>query len=77
MKTAEAFLSAIERRAKMFAPSARATFRANEELCSWVLDPLARWADAAYGEKAFDDAALDGAEESFCGFHGREAPRCG
>jgi 2-polyprenyl-3-methyl-5-hydroxy-6-metoxy-1,4-benzoquinol methylase len=58
MKTAEAFLSAIERRAKFFAPSARATFRANEELCSWVLDPLARWADAAYGEKAFDDAAL-------------------
>ncbi len=58
MKTAEAFLSAIERRAKMFAPSASATFRANKELCSWVLDPLARWADAAYGEKAFDDAAL-------------------
>jgi 2-polyprenyl-3-methyl-5-hydroxy-6-metoxy-1,4-benzoquinol methylase len=58
MKTAEAFLSAIERRAKMFAPSANATFRANKELCSWVLDPLARWADAAYGEKAFDDAAL-------------------
>src|SRR5215469_4896955 len=57
MKTAEAFLSAIERRAKLLAPSARATFRANEELCSWVLDPLARWADAAYGEKAFDDAA--------------------
>jgi 2-polyprenyl-3-methyl-5-hydroxy-6-metoxy-1,4-benzoquinol methylase len=58
MKTAESFLSAIERRAKMFAPSANATFRANKELCSWVLDPLARWADAAYGEKAFDDAAL-------------------
>ena len=58
MKTGEAFLSAIERRAKMFAPGAKATFRANEELCSWVLDPLARWADAAYGEKAFDDAAL-------------------
>ena len=47
MKTAEAFLDAIERRAKMFAPSARATFRANEELCSWVLNALARWADAA------------------------------
>lgn len=58
MKTAEAFLSAIERRAKMFAPSAVASFRANQELCSWVLDPLARWADAAYGERAFDDAAL-------------------
>ena len=58
MKTAADFLSAIERRAKLFAPSATATFRANKELCSWVLDPLARWADAAYGEKAFDDAAL-------------------
>ncbi|MBV8144004.1 MAG: class I SAM-dependent methyltransferase [Gammaproteobacteria bacterium] len=58
MKTAEAFLSAIERRAKLFAPTANATFRAHRELCSWVLDPLARWADAAYGEQAFDDAAL-------------------
>jgi len=58
MKTAEDFLRAIERRAKLFAPSATATFRANKELCSWVLDPLARWADAAYGEKAFDEAAL-------------------
>ena len=58
MKTAEAFLSAIERRAKLFAPSATATFQANKELCSWVLDPLARWAEAAYGEQAFDDAAL-------------------
>ena len=58
MRTAEAFLSAIERRAKLLAPSASATFRANKELCSWILDPLARWADAAYGEKAFDDAAL-------------------
>src|SRR5215471_8843975 len=57
MKTAEDFLSAIERRAKMFAPSASATFHANKELCSWVLDPLARWAEAAYGERAFDDAA--------------------
>jgi 2-polyprenyl-3-methyl-5-hydroxy-6-metoxy-1,4-benzoquinol methylase len=58
MKTAEAFLSALERRAKLFAPSASATFRANKELCCWILDPLARWTDAAYGEKAFDDAAL-------------------
>jgi len=58
MKNAEAFLSAMERRAKLFAPSAIATFRANEELCSWLLDPLARWADAAYGEQVFDEAAL-------------------
>ena len=58
MKNSEAFLAALERRAKLFAPSAVAAFRANEELCSWLLDPLARWADAAYGETAFDDAAV-------------------
>jgi hypothetical protein len=58
MKNAEAFLKAIERRAKLFAPGANATFQAHRELCSWVLDPLARWTEAAYGEQAFDDAAL-------------------
>jgi 2-polyprenyl-3-methyl-5-hydroxy-6-metoxy-1,4-benzoquinol methylase len=58
MKDAEAFLGAMERRARLFAPSAVATFHANRELCAWLLDPLARWADAAYGEKVFDDAAL-------------------
>lgn len=58
MKTAEDFLDALERRARVFAPSAVATFRENRELCSWLLDPLARWAHAAYGETAFDDAAL-------------------
>ena len=42
----------------MLGPSARATFEANEALCSWLLNPLARWAEAAYGERAFDDAAM-------------------
>lgn len=58
MKNAEAFLESLERRARLLAPSARATFRANAEVCSWLLDPLARWTDAAYGERAFDDAAV-------------------
>jgi 2-polyprenyl-3-methyl-5-hydroxy-6-metoxy-1,4-benzoquinol methylase len=31
--------------------------KANDDLCSWLLDPLARWAQAAYGEQAFADAA--------------------
>jgi 2-polyprenyl-3-methyl-5-hydroxy-6-metoxy-1,4-benzoquinol methylase len=57
MKHAESFLEALERRAKPFAPNARATFEANRELCSWLLNPLARWAEAAFGETAFDDAA--------------------
>jgi len=57
MRKAEAFLEAMDRKAKMFAPGARATFDANREVVSWLLNPLARWAEAAYGERAFDDAA--------------------
>lgn len=57
MNDAEAFLEALDRKAKMFAPAARATFEANRELCSWLLNPLARWAQAAYGDQVFDEAA--------------------
>jgi SAM-dependent methyltransferase len=57
MPDTQAFLRSMETKAKMFAPAAKATVMANKELCSWVLDPLARWAQAAYGERAFDDAA--------------------
>jgi 2-polyprenyl-3-methyl-5-hydroxy-6-metoxy-1,4-benzoquinol methylase len=56
--TADAFLSAMERRAKLLARSAIATYETNRELCSWLLDPLARWAEAAYGEEVFDEAVL-------------------
>jgi 2-polyprenyl-3-methyl-5-hydroxy-6-metoxy-1,4-benzoquinol methylase len=52
-----AFLEGLELKARTFAPAARATVEANEELCSWLLDPLARWAKAAYGDRAFEDAA--------------------
>lgn len=57
MKNADAFLTALERRSKLFASSAIATFNANREVCSWLLNPLARWAQAAYGERIFDEAA--------------------
>jgi SAM-dependent methyltransferase len=57
MPDGKTFLRSLETKAKMFAPSALATFEANVALCSWLLDPLARWAEAAYGERAFDDAA--------------------
>jgi len=57
MTDANAFLVGLESKAKTFAPSARATFEANQELCSWLLDPLARWTAAAYGERAFEEAA--------------------
>jgi 2-polyprenyl-3-methyl-5-hydroxy-6-metoxy-1,4-benzoquinol methylase len=62
MRNADAFLEAMERKAKMFAPAARANVAANRELCSWLLDPLARWAEAAYGEQVFDEAARGYAE---------------
>jgi 2-polyprenyl-3-methyl-5-hydroxy-6-metoxy-1,4-benzoquinol methylase len=65
MEHAELFLKALDRKAKPLAASARATFEANEELCSWLLNPLARWAEAAYGEKVFDDAACGYARYCF------------
>ncbi|MGP0020263.1 MAG: class I SAM-dependent methyltransferase [Candidatus Sulfotelmatobacter sp.] len=62
MSHAQLFLEAMDRKAKMFARSARATFEANRELCSWLLNPLARWAEAAYGSAIFDAAARGYAE---------------
>jgi SAM-dependent methyltransferase len=59
---AELFLEAMDRKAKMFARSARATFDANRELCTWLMNPLARWAEAAYGGTVFDAAARGYAE---------------
>jgi hypothetical protein len=62
MDQAQQFLEALDRKAKMFARSARATFEANRELCSWLLNPLARWAESAYGSTVFDVAAHGYAE---------------
>jgi 2-polyprenyl-3-methyl-5-hydroxy-6-metoxy-1,4-benzoquinol methylase len=57
MEQAELFLDALDQKAKPFAAHARATFEANKELCSWLLNPLARWAQEAYGEVAIENAA--------------------
>ena len=54
---AETFLAAMDKHAKMFARGARATCEANKDLCTWLLDPFARWSQAAYGDRAFEDAA--------------------
>jgi 2-polyprenyl-3-methyl-5-hydroxy-6-metoxy-1,4-benzoquinol methylase len=62
MEPAQQFLEAMDRKAKMLARSARATFEANRELCGWLLNPLARWAEAAYGSDVFDVAARGYAE---------------
>jgi len=57
MTDGKSFLKSLETKARIFAPAARAACEANDGLCSWLLDPLARWASAAYGDRAFDDAA--------------------
>jgi 2-polyprenyl-3-methyl-5-hydroxy-6-metoxy-1,4-benzoquinol methylase len=57
MNDGKAFLAGLDLKARTFAPAARATVEANDELCSWLLDPLARWARDAYGDRAFEDAA--------------------
>jgi 2-polyprenyl-3-methyl-5-hydroxy-6-metoxy-1,4-benzoquinol methylase len=57
MVDATTFLEALDRKARVFAPAARATLEANQDLCSWVLNPLALWAQAAYGNGVFEDAA--------------------
>jgi SAM-dependent methyltransferase len=57
MNDGTAFLTGLDLKAKTFAAAARSTVTANDELCSWLLDPLARWARSAYGEKTFEDAA--------------------
>ena len=57
MKDARDFLRSLDTNARVLAPAARATFEANEALCSWLLDPLAHWAAGAYGDRAFEDAA--------------------
>jgi len=62
MEHGERFLEALDRKAKIFSRSARATVAANRELCMWLLNPLARWAEAAYGSNVFDVAAHGYAE---------------
>jgi 2-polyprenyl-3-methyl-5-hydroxy-6-metoxy-1,4-benzoquinol methylase len=57
MNHGELFLEALDRKARMFAPAARVSYEANKDLCSWLLNPLARWAEAAYGETIFEEAA--------------------
>ena len=62
MEQGERFLEALDRKAKIFARSARANVAANRELCMWLLNPLARWAEAAYGSDVFEVAAHGYAE---------------
>lgn len=51
------FLTALEKKAKMFYPSAMKAYEHNRDICDWLLVPLSRWARKAYGEEVFEHAA--------------------
>jgi len=54
MMNGKAFLDALDIKAKRYADSARQSYEGQEEICSWLFDPLARWAQAAYGDSVFE-----------------------
>lgn len=57
MHEGELFLDALQRKAKLLYPSVRKTVDGSPDDCYWLLDPLARWTKAAFGEEAFELAA--------------------
>jgi 2-polyprenyl-3-methyl-5-hydroxy-6-metoxy-1,4-benzoquinol methylase len=57
MHEGEKFLVALQRKAKLLYPSVRKTVDGFPGDCYWLLDPLARWTEAAFGEEAFELAA--------------------
>jgi 2-polyprenyl-3-methyl-5-hydroxy-6-metoxy-1,4-benzoquinol methylase len=52
-----AFLNALDVKAKMYAKAARDAYQSNIEVTSWLLNPLAKWAENAYGSTVFENAA--------------------
>ncbi|MBU0742651.1 class I SAM-dependent methyltransferase [bacterium] len=58
------FLDALPSAAKLFAAPAHAVYEANRDVCSWLCDPLARWARGAYGEDVF--AAAVRGYDAYC-----------
>lgn len=57
MTIANDFLVALEKKAKLFYPSAAETCNRHRDICEWLLTPLARWARTAYGAEVFERAA--------------------
>jgi len=57
MRDGEKFLNALQQKAKLLYPAVKKTVDSTPEDCFWLLDPLARWTEAAFGSEAFDLAA--------------------
>jgi 2-polyprenyl-3-methyl-5-hydroxy-6-metoxy-1,4-benzoquinol methylase len=56
MKEGNNFLDSLMQVAQVMGVKAKELCDANDDLCSWLLDPLAKWSKAAYGESIFMDA---------------------
>ncbi|MDR0221551.1 MAG: class I SAM-dependent methyltransferase [Lachnospiraceae bacterium] len=57
MKDGKLFLESLNNTAPIFGKTAIETCKQNDEICSWLLDPLAKWSREAYGEGVFGIAA--------------------
>lgn len=57
MHDGDKFLNALQRRAKLLYPAVKRTVDGSPDECYWLLDPLARWTESAFGAEAFDLAA--------------------
>jgi 2-polyprenyl-3-methyl-5-hydroxy-6-metoxy-1,4-benzoquinol methylase len=57
MKEGQKFLDALARASPVLFKNARATCRSRPADAAWLLDPLARWSEEAFGESIFDQSA--------------------
>lgn len=62
MAGSERFLEALKRKARLLAGAALATYESDQKTADWLLEPLAEWAEKAYGPSIFDDAIRGYAE---------------
>lgn len=56
MSAQNEFLLALQKHGKLFYPAAFRSYSENQAICDWMLQPLARWAQAAYGDEVFEHA---------------------
>jgi 2-polyprenyl-3-methyl-5-hydroxy-6-metoxy-1,4-benzoquinol methylase len=59
MQEGRLFIESLQRQNRMMAKGVVRTVEAQPDLSAWLLDPLARWTVAAYGDEAIDKA-IDG-----------------
>ena len=57
MKEGKKFLESLMHSARMLGIGAENICQQNDYDCSWLLDPLARWSEKAYGKDIFSETA--------------------